>query len=63
MAYYFLLSPELSDGVSITVSDSIDVVVEAVGDWLAEFREEPGESFSISVVDLDPNEVENLPDI
>lgn len=60
---YFLLSPELTDGQNATVSDDVDAVVQAVRDWLIEFREEVGEHFSIDVVELDPETVESLPDI
>jgi hypothetical protein len=60
---YFKLSPELADGLSSAICDGVEPVVMAIRAWLEEFRDEPGESFSVEVVELDPVDVENLPDI
>lgn len=60
---FYLLSPELADGQHQTVTEHREMVLAAIGAWMDEFHDSPGEAFSVQVVEMLPEEVENLPDI
>lgn len=63
MKCFYLLSPELADGQHATVTENPDMVLQAIRAWMEEFHDTPGEAFQVSVVEMLPEEVENLPEI
>ena len=60
---YVRLSPELVDGHHWRAINDKAAFLESVGMWWNEFHDQPGESFSVDVIEMTEAEVEALPDI
>ena len=60
---YFEVSPELGDGCSKSIVPDVDLLLQAVKLWAEEFKDTKGESFSVSVVEMTPQQVEALPEL
>jgi hypothetical protein len=60
---FYLLSPELADGQHSTVTENREMVFQAIAAWMDEFHDTPGESFTVQIVKMLPEEVESLPEI
>lgn len=60
---FFKLSPELVDGDHWSPVESKSDVLQAVADWIDEHGPEVGESFSVEVVSMTQEEVDELPEL
>ena len=61
MPIYYKLSPELNDGHANCVVETEDELRGIIEDWIIEFGEIPGESFSVEVVEMTTEEFGKLP--
>jgi len=57
------LSPELGDGDHVSVVNTTEEVLEAVKNWLENFKDEPGESCSITIEEMSKKDFDELPDL
>ncbi len=59
----FKLSPDLTDGEHHAIVEDRYAVLSAIKDWMDEFEDQPGESFSVETEEMTPEEIEALPEI
>lgn len=59
----FILSEGLGDGQHWTVVDDVDLVLDAVKQWLEDNKDDPGQSFEIKTRIMSDEAVEKLPTI